>query len=51
MRKQMPLFRWTFPFKGMAPPHRFRALDEPWSEDMLDDWMVAGLPADPASSG
>ena len=49
MRKPMPLPRRTFPFRG-TPPHPIRALDELWTEDMLDDWMIAGLPADPVSS-
>ena len=49
MRKPMPLPRRTSPFRGTTRPHQFRAHDELWTEDMLDDWMMAGLPADPVS--
>jgi hypothetical protein len=50
MRKPMPLPRRILPFRGTTRPHQFRAYDELWTEDMLDDWMMAGVPADPVSA-
>ena len=31
--------------------HKFRKLDEPGPDELLDDWMVSGPAAEPTSSG